>query len=157
MDSRTDEQRLRGVIPVTWGGEVREVPTLKRGPSRAWKESLAKALQEVGTFQVGAVESLVLAGNATTDRMLDLVLEYDATHVLGDREWIDEHVDDAEVYRACRDFADVAYPFVSDLRGVLSEVRGMGLLSAATPSVSPVSTNGASPSGASTRKRSTRV
>jgi hypothetical protein len=155
MDHRTDEQRLRGVIPVTWGGEVREVPTLKRGPSRAWKESLAKALQEVGTFQVGQVESLVLAGNASMDRMLDLVLEYDSTHVLGDPTWIDQNVDDGEVYAAIRQFADVSYPFIGDLRGVLAEVRGMGLL--ASPSVSPVSTNGASPTGVSPRKKSTRA
>jgi hypothetical protein len=159
MDRRTEEQRLRGVIPITWGGEVREVPTLKRGASRVWKDAMASALQEVGTLQVGAVESLALAGNMAGDRMLDLVLEYDTTHVLGTREWVDENVDDTEVYQALRTFADVAYPFVSDLRGVLAEVRGMGLLGtvAAKPSALPDSTNGRSPSGASPRRKSTPV
>lgn len=152
MDRRTDDQKLRGVVPISWGGEVREVPTLKRGASRAWKEGLAQALQEVGNFQVTAMDSISVAGNIASDRMLDLVLEYDQTHVLGDREWIDENVDDTEVYSAFRSLLDIAYPFVSDLRGAMEEVRR---LLGSLPSGSPDSTSLPSPSGGSTRRKST--
>lgn len=152
MDRRTEDQKLRGVVPVGWGGEVREVPTLKRGASRAWKERLSGALQEVGNFQVTAMDSISVAGNIASDTMLDLVLEYDQTHVLGDREWIDANVDDTEVYMAFRSFLDVSYPFVSDLRGALEEVRR---LVGSLPSGSPGSTSSPSPSGGSTRRKST--
>jgi hypothetical protein len=151
MDRRTEEQRLRGVIPVTWAGQTREIPTLKRGASRAWKEGLGSALGEVGKVEVGAIESLATAGALASDRMLDLVMEYDKTGVLGTREWIDENVDDLEVYTVFRTLLDVAYPFVSDLRGAMEEIRGLGLLASA----SPASTSSPSPSGASPRKRST--
>ena len=156
MDRRTEDQRLRGVVPLTWGGMVREVPTLKRGPSRAWKAELAKALGDLGTLGVGTTDALAQAGNLASDRMLELVRAYDTTGVLGTEEWIDENVDDSEVYGAFRALLEVAYPFVSDLRGVLTEVRSLGALALANPSASQDSTNGASPSGVSPRQRSTR-
>lgn len=156
MDRRTEEQRLRGVVPVTWGGEVREVPTLKRGPAREWKAELAKALGDLGTLGVGTTDALAQAGNLASDRMLELVRAYDTSGVLGTEEWIDAHVDDTEVYATFRSLLEVAYPFVSDLRGVLAEVRSLGTLAMQTPSVSQGSTSGASPSGASPRPRSTR-
>jgi len=154
MDRRTDEEKLRGVVPLLWGGAMREIPTLKRGASRVWKESLAKAMAEIGGVNVTNVDSLAVAGNLAGDTMLRLVREYDTGGILGTEEWIDENVDDSEVYQAFRDLLEVAYPFVNDLRGVLAEMRAM--VDVALPSVSPVSTNGASPTGVSTRKRSTR-
>lgn len=153
MDRRTEEQRLRGVVPLTWAGEIREVPTLKRGPARAWKAELAKALGDLGTLSATSIDSFAVAGNLASDRMLELVLAYDQTRVLGTEEWIDANVDDAEVYAAFRSLLEIAYPFVSDLRGVLGEVRAMGAL--VPPSVSPVSTSGRSPSGASAPRKST--
>lgn len=148
MDRRTDEDKLRGVVPVRWGGDIREVPTLKRGDARVWKASLAKALASVGEVTVTNVDSLAIAGNLAGDSMLALVREYDKGMVLGTEEWIDANVDDSEVYEAFRSLLEVAYPFVNDLRGVLAEMRAM--VEVALPSVSPVSTNGASPSGVST-------
>jgi hypothetical protein len=154
MDRRTDEEKLRGVVPVPWAGEIREVPTLKRGPSRVWKDSLAKQLVGIGEVNVTNVDSLVVAGNLAGDTMLALILEYDTGKVLGTPEWIDANVDDSEVYGAFRMLLEVAYPFVNDLRGILAEMRAM--VDVAIPSASPVSTNGASAVGASTPKRSTR-
>lgn len=141
MDRRSHEEKLRGVVPVRWGGEIREVPTLKRGPSRAWKASLAKALAKVGEIPVSNVDSLAVAGNLAGDTMLALVREYDTGGILGTEEWIDANVDDSEVYEAFRSILEVAYPFVNDLRGVLAEMRAM--VEVALPSVSPVSTSGA--------------
>lgn len=154
MDRRTDEEKLRGIIPVRWGGEIREVPTLKRGPSRGWKDSLAASLLEVGEVSVTSIDGLAKAGNLAGDTMLRLIQEYDARGVLGTPEWIDANVDDSEVYEAFRQILEVAYPFVNDLRGALAEMRAM--VEVATPSVSQDSTSGASPSGDSPRKRSTR-
>ena len=154
MDRRTDEEKLRGIVPVRWAGAILEVPTLKRGPSRAWKESLGRAMLAVGEVSLTSVDGLAKAGNLAGDTMLSLVREYDRGGVLGTEEWIDENVDDSEVYEAFRSLLEVAYPFVNDLRGALAEMRAM--VEVATPSVSPVSTNGASPSGDSPRKRSTR-
>lgn len=153
MDRRSDEDKLRGIVPLLWGGEIREVPTLKRGDARVWKQSLAESLGAVGSLDVTNVDSLAVAGNMAGDTMLRLVQEYDKGGVLGTDEWIDANVDDSEVYGAFRLLLEVAYPFVTDLRGVLAEMRAM--VEVALPSVSPVSTSGASPSGASPRKRST--
>ena len=155
MDRRTEEQKLRGVIPVLWGGEVREVPTLKRGPSRIWRESLGVALGKVSGLSMTDMDSIAEVGNALGDQMFDLVRQYDTTGVLGDQEWIDTHVDDGEVYQAFRDLLEISYPFVTDLRGVLGEVRNLGLV-AASQSVSQDSTNTPSPRGVSTPRKSTR-
>lgn len=152
-DRRSDEDKLRGIVPILWGQEIREVPTLKRGASRAWKQSLAGALAKVGAAPVTDVDSLAVAASLADDTILELVQEYDQTKVLGDPEWIDANVDDTEIYEAFRSLLEIAYPFVTDLRGVLAEMRGMLDM---TPSASPVSTSGASASGASTRKRSTK-
>lgn len=155
MDRRTDEEKLRGVVPVVWAGAIREVPTLKRGPARKWKDSLASSLQGVDQMDVTSSGGLAVAGNVAGDVMLRLVREYDVGGVLGEEEWIDEHVDDSEIYRAFRDLLEIAYPFVQDLRGVITEMRAM--VEVSLPSVSPVSTNGASPSGDSTPMESTPV
>ena len=141
---------MRGVVPIRWDGEIREVPTLKRGASRIWKQSIGGLLADVGVLPP-TLDALPVAGDMVTDGMLRLVMSYDASHVLGTSEWIDENVDDSDVYEAFRVLMDVAYPFVTDLRGLITELRGMGLFS--TPSVSPESTNTASTSGASRRKR----
>ena len=150
MDTRTDEQKIRGILPVRWGGELREVPTLKRGASRIWRERLPGALTAVGTVNVDGFASFASLGNLAGDTMLDLILEYDQSRVLGDREWIDAHVDDEEIYAAFRGMLEVAYPFVGDVRGILAEIRGMGLFS---PSPLPTSTSTPSPSGDSRRKK----
>jgi hypothetical protein len=154
-DNRTDEQKLRGVLPLRWGGEFREIPTLKRGPAREWKDKLAEMVGEVGGLSVGAIESISAAGNMAGDRMLDLVMAYDASGLLGDREWVDAHVDDLEVYAAFRSLLEVSYPFVTDLRAALAEVRGMGAMAVpnAVPSASPASTNGRSPRGVTTPRK----
>ena len=141
---------MRGVVPIRWDGEIREIPTLKRGASRIWKQSIGGQLADVGVLPP-TLDALPVAGDMVTDGMLRLVMSYDASHVLGTSEWIDENVDDSDVYEAFRVLMDVAYPFVTDLRGLITELRGMGLFS--TPSVSPESTNTASTSGASRRKR----
>jgi len=156
MDRRTEEQKLRGVVPVRWGGEIREVPTLKRGPSRVWKENLGKALGTVSGLSMTDMDSVAEVGNVLGDQMFDLVRQYDTTGVLGDQEWIDSHVDDQEVYTAFRDLLEISYPFVTDLRGVLGEVRNLGL-AVASQSASQDSTNTPSPSGVSTPRKSTRV
>jgi hypothetical protein len=155
MDRRTEEQKLRGIVPILWGGEIREVPTLKRGPSRAWKESLGKALGAVSGLTMTDMDSLASVGNVLGDQMFDLVRQYDQTGVLGDAEWIDQHVDDLEIYQAFRDLLEISYPFVTDLRGVLAEVRTLGL-AVASQSVSQDSMNTPSPSGVSTPRKSTR-
>lgn len=140
MDRRTEDERVRGVIPVVWGGQRKELPTLKRAAAREWREKLAAALREVGAISLTDIDAVAVAGSLVSDRLLDLVMAYDATGVLGTREWIDENVEDGEVYAAFRAILDVVFPFVADARSALAELRR--LLSGP-----PTSTSGASGTG----------
>ena len=152
MDRRTDDEKIRGILPVRWGGEVREVPTLKRGASRTWQAGLGQFVSDLSGADFTGMDSLFAAGSLASDRMLSLVTSYDQSHVLGDPEWIDANVDETEVYAAFRMVLDATFPFVTDVQGLLAEVRSLAQ-TAEKVSPSPVSTSSPSPSGVSPRKR----
>lgn len=85
------------------------------------------------------------------DLELDALLSYDTDGALGNREWIEDHVDDGQIHDALRAVLEVAFPFVSDLRGALREIGSiLALRGLAEQSQQQGSTNGDSPSGIST-------
>lgn len=123
-----------GYIAASVGATAKELPTLKIRAARAWRteflEAVAsisattlaidlKAVQEKGMAAVMGLGPMAQLG---TDRILDLVVSYDAGGVLGGRDWLEEHADDAELYALFRVILGVVFPFASDLRSGLGEL-----------------------------------
>jgi|MudIll2142460700_1097286.scaffolds.fasta_scaffold409777_2 hypothetical protein len=150
-DNRSDADKLAGVIPVRWSdsngrGTVRKVPTLKRRAAREWKEALASKFGTVGTLDVSEMSAIGGALNVGSDVVADLVMSYDVTGALGDRDHIEEHIDDSQLYDALRAMLEVSFPFVSDLRSALGELRGLLVQPNSTSSPLPIGTSTPTPS-----------
>lgn len=154
-DNRSEADKLAGVVPVAWSdgngrGVVKRVPTLKRAASREWKAMLGDKVGVAGKLDISELGTATGALNVGSDIIADLVMAYDSGGVLGDSAFIDANVDDAQLYAALRAFLEVSFPFVSDLRSALVEVRG--LIAMPAP---PNSTSGRSTTGTSTPTPST--
>jgi hypothetical protein len=150
--TRTDEDVLAGVLRVPVGGVEKIVPTLPIRATREWQALLSEKLGGFGVVMAAEQSPATLAafGSLSLDTILDLVVAYDRTDALGGRDWLEEHADPAQLYGAVRQMAEVVFPFVTDMQTVLRVLPGL-LVGALT---SPRSTNGRSPTGASTRARS---
>lgn len=144
MAVRSPEDVLAGVLRISVGGVEKIVPTL---PIRATREWQARALDDKTAPAVEA-EGAGIA-NLAYDTVLDIVLTYDRTNALGGREWLEENADPAQLYAAAQQMAEVAFPFVEDVKLLLG-ARIASVVASARPSF----TNGHSPTGASTRRRS---
>ena len=97
-----------------------------------------------------SADSLLGFARFTQQAILDAVVAYDRSGALGGRDWLAEHADPAQLYIAFRQMAEVVFPFVADVRSLLALLPGL-LAQADVGSSSPSSTNGPSPTGASTR------
>jgi hypothetical protein len=151
MTGRSAEDILAGILRIPVGGVEKAIPTLPIRASREWQRLIT---EKVGGF--GAVmsaqqtpEALGALANLSLDTILDLVVAYDRTGALGGRDWLEENADPAQLYGAVRAMAGVAFPFVNDAKSLVGLLPG--LLDALS---TPNSTNGPSPTGASTRARS---
>lgn len=142
----------RAGIPVIVGGVEKRIPILPMGPTRRWRERLA---EEAGA-QYGQLRSMsdltgaLAAAGDLTDKLLELVLEYDREAALGGREWLEEHATDDEVYEAWKAIARHAYPFSRDLARtpallemLLDAAGRAGAAAEPEPSTNSPSTNGA--------------
>jgi hypothetical protein len=107
----------RAGIPVVVGGREKRVPILPMGPTRRWRERLAtEAGAQYGQLRtMSDLTTALAAAGDLTDKLLELVLEYDQDATLGGREWLEEHATDAEVYEAFKAIAGYVYPFARDL------------------------------------------
>lgn len=154
-DPRSEQEIAGGFIRVRMGGVVREIPTLKIAASRKWKDDLLVRLSAIGERDVSfsltdgakTMGALAPLANLATDTMVDVLLTYDTTGVLGGREWIEEHADDAEVYGALTRVLQVVFPFVGTVLEYASPLIREWL---ASRSGASSSTNGSLPRGAST-------
>lgn len=149
-DKRSDADKVAGLIPVLWAGRVVRIPTLKRTKAAEWRAEIGVRLRSMIRGDFTNVEDVMGSLQGVPELVLDALLAYDVTGVLGDREAIDREVDDALIYSALVEVLKVAYPFVSDLRGIVSEVGTILALQGQAEgdqSPKPSSTNGASPIG----------
>jgi hypothetical protein len=112
--------------------------------SEEWQRVVASKLSEFSqSMQLDqSAESLSAFVNLTQSAILDLVVAYDRHGALGGREWLEENADPAQLYTAVRQMAEVAFPFVTDLKAALALLPGL-----VNPSSSSTSTNGHSPNG----------
>jgi len=158
MTQRSAEDVLAGVLRISVGGIEKRVPTLPMRASAEWQESLGVTLggfaRNLSADQ--SAESLMGFARFTQAAILDAVVGYDRTGALGGRDWLAEHADPAQLYIAFRQMAEVAFPFVADVRSLLAILPGL-LAQADVGSASPSSTSGPSPTGGSTRARSKRA
>ena len=136
-DSRSIEEISGGYISThisALGAIDRELPTLKIRAARVWRTELLEAMASISATTLAvdlaavrekgmaAVIALGPMSQLGTDRILDLIVSYDAGGVLGGRDWLEEHADDAELYALFRVILGVVFPFASDLRSGLGEL-----------------------------------
>lgn len=157
---RPDEQVAGGFLVVRLGGQAFTVKVLPVSANRRWTAELASKVRT----QLGALPPLdsadqvaiVLAGQAET--MMDLLIAYDAAgnKALPERDWIDDHATDGEIYEAMKRVTAAAYPFGPDLLRIVPElvpmlmqsvsrgvtVAAMNIASSRSMSSSPPSTGG---------------
>lgn len=137
---RSEEEVLAGVIRVRVGASERSVPTLKIRQAREWKALVAAKLgANLDDFDLTGTASLAALGNVASDLMLELVMAYDRTNALGDRDALEDQADDAQLYAILRTFLDVSFPFVHDLLAAMAQLRAAGTL------VAPASNGRAAP------------
>lgn len=153
-DHRSDADKAAGLIPVVWAGKIVRVPTLKRRAAAEWRADVGVRLRGMIKGDFTNVDHVMGSLQGVPELVLDALMAYDVHGVLGDRAKIDEEVDDALIYAALVEVLKVVFPFVSDLRGVISEIGTLlalqGTAPGADPSAKPSSTNGSSPIGDST-------
>lgn len=126
--TRTAEDVLGAILPVTIGGQPRVLPVLPIGACRVWRSGLASAVdQGIGKMSLGDLADGGEVLNAIGDQVLDLVIAYDTSAALGGREYLESHATDAELYAIFRRMLEVSFPFVRDLRGLIAELKLLGL------------------------------
>ncbi len=152
MTQRSAEDVLGGILRIPVGGVEKSMPTL---PMRAAIEWIRRGVNRAPAFQAlmaadQSAQTLSAFGSLSLETILDIVVDYDRTGALGGREWLEENADPEQLYLALRAMGTNALPFVNDVRGLLAMLPGL-LAQADVGSSSPSSTNGRSPTGASTR------
>lgn len=119
---RSEEEALAGFLRIRIGGNTVDVPTLKIKHSRKWKAEVTTAMGSVMKRLPDAnadnADWLKPIANAPTEVMLDLVLAYDTTNVLGGRKAVEDNADDREVWEALQQMLGATFPFVAALRSV---------------------------------------
>ena len=161
-EPRPDEQVVGGFIPVVMGGEARTLPVLTIAENRAWTAKFAGSirakLDAVGPLQ--SVDEVVTLLMESMDTMLDLLVAYDRDGVLGDKQWMDTHATDREVYETLKRVTAAAFPFGVDLRTLIPELMPMlmsslskGVAMAGVTLASSRPTNGSATSTDAPRRR----
>lgn len=143
MTDRTEEDGLAARLNISVGGEPVTLRTLNLNESEDW----LKRLDDVGKVEGNSIP---------VDVALDLALAYDIDGVLTDAR---TRFTKRELFDALNQMASAEDPFALDAR---SMVGASGLFRNLSPllylvanrSLQASSTNGASQSGASTRRRS---
>ena len=155
MTERSPEDVATGVLRVSVGGAVRVMPTLPIKYVPEWAAVL-DAKTPTLIDPVDASEGFRTIATITLTGLLDLIVAYDRTGALGGREWLEEHADPMELRDAVVAMAGNAFPF-GEGAGVVGQMLMDQIKRAVAPPIPAKSTNGRSPTGASTRKRSARV
>lgn len=129
-----DEDRIvSGHLAVTMDGRAYSLPVLKIKHAKEWRELVG-----------GAMNGLEESGgnvNAAPDRLLELVVAYDRSNVLGGQERVEESMTDTELYDAFLAMWRETFPFNRLAKDLMT------LATSPAPARSP---NGRSPSGVST-------
>lgn len=153
-EQRSEADVVAGVLRVSVGRPAVEktITVLSIADARKWKATLGKTLgNEIGSMSLENLKDGGPIALAVGDRTVDLVLAYDQDAALGGREWIEANATDDQLYRILRSLVEISFPFVRDLKTLVSELRAIGLadLLGSATSLSASSTKTLSPDGAS--------
>ncbi len=154
MTERLPEDVAIGVLRVVIGGSERSLPTLKAKYVPEWARKLDDLTPS--DHESDPDNGFAIIAQVSLAGLLDLIVAYDRTGALGGREWIEENADPSELAEVARQMAGNAFPFGNAADMVVGTMQ-MDLMAKAVRLVQPNSTNGPSPIGASTRKRSARA
>jgi hypothetical protein len=153
MAERSVEDVVTGILHVSVGGVVKELPTLKAKYIAEWGRLLGASGDSSKPISDWTMQDVAGLAGQTVERLLDLVVAYDRSAALGGREWLAENADPTELHGALVAMAGNAFPLADDPAALV----GLMIVQSAVALKPPNSTNGASPNGASTRKRSARA
>jgi hypothetical protein len=137
-------------LEIVLGGEPYRLPVLSMRLNREWQQTFAHGLTTLvdGIGQPKTFEEVATAVAGQSEMLMDMLIAYDHSRVLPDRDWIDSHATDREVYEAIQKVADVASPLGSNL-------LGLALMQAAQKVRSSLrSSSGPAPSTGGRRRRS---
>lgn len=117
--ARTEEERALGYIPVQCGDEVRRLPVLKIVDDAAWKAAFNKAwtgdtLKELRPGRTD-MAGFMAADQLGSKVMLDLVIAYDKTKVLGGRKEIERLFDADQLQALYEKLVEVTFRFASSV------------------------------------------
>jgi hypothetical protein len=136
MQPEQEVEIVSGLLPFTINGETRLVPELKWTQNRAWKATMRATFARLVTVPTETPDGQ----DAMLDAERELVLSYDATHVLGDLDDATETEIDA-IYNG---LVKVAFPLASSPMAV-----GLMMVRAAMQSAQASSQSGPSTPGTS--------
>jgi hypothetical protein len=138
LPARSATDVLAGVVRVSLGGRVFEIPVLPRGASRRWLESLdarfaslANDLEQAGSDTPAIMVRLV----AEADGLYEMLLAYDraGASVLPDRADIDEVATDTEILRAVLEVWRAVNPLAATVAQMSDETPTVSLSPPSTP------------------------
>lgn len=114
---RPDDQVAGGFIAMRLGGNEYQVPVLPIRHNREWTQRYSVILTSIvdGVGQPKTLQDVAEAVNSYSTTFMDVLIDYDRTNVLPDREWIDTHATDGEVYTAMQQVTNAAFPLGSNL------------------------------------------
>lgn len=115
---RPDGEVVAGTLRVRLGGYPKTLPELNIEDNEAWQGKLVVGLASV-LKTMDAIkdwDQAVRLVSRSTPLMIDLLVAYDKSGVLGGKEWIRANATNSEVYEAFKEVAQASYPFVRDLR-----------------------------------------
>jgi hypothetical protein len=155
MFDRSDEDIAAGVIRLSLGGQDYILPTLKWADSEVWQADLQKRLMELTGRDHPDIDAAIESLSGALNVMVDLVSDYDRTHVLGkDADDLKRTLDRAQMYETFKAIARHEFPFIRDAEGLGAMVMPylrpilMSLLANLWDQRKP--SNGPSPTGDST-------
>lgn len=148
-----DAQRLAlGLLPVVVGGQEVEVPKLKFRAGLQWRKAAMATYSELAgvEFDPAHLEQSADLIDKLDDMLLGLIIDYDATDVLGGRDGLEDAIYPNEIAPIFQAMLNATLPF--DLAG--QQKGGPGPLAASS---FPSSLNGRSHTGGSTPTPSVRA
>lgn len=103
-------------LEIVLGGEPYRLPVLSMRRNREWSEKYSAVLSGIvdGIGEPKNLTEVAAIVNSHATSFMDMLIAYDYSGVLPDREWIDTHATDGEVYSAIQQVT-VANPFGRNL------------------------------------------
>jgi len=126
---RPDDQVAGGFIPVSVGGQSKNLPELKRHRNREWKALFQQTVGDTlaKSHALTDMEDVVQLIAGSSDVQLDLLIAYDESGALGGREWLDTNATDREIYTALKKITAIAFPEMPDLMTRMPQLVGLVL------------------------------